>query len=65
MEPAVSGMATIISNIGLFVTASVGWVGDTIATFTSTGNELLLVPFYIGLVGIGAGLVRRFVKVFR
>lgn len=65
MEPAVTGMAAIITNIGLFVTAAVSWVGDTVATFTTSGNELLLVPFYIGLVGIGAGLVKRFAKVFR
>lgn len=58
-------MANIITNIGLFVTAAIGWVGDTIATFTTTGNELLLVPFYIGLVGIGFGLVKRAVRVFR
>lgn len=60
-----NGMANIITNIGLFVTAAIGWVGDTIATFTTNGNELLLVPFYIGLVGIGFGLVKRAVKVFR
>lgn len=58
-------MSGIITNIGLFVTAAISWVGDTIAAFTTTGNELLLVPFYIGLVGIGFGLVKRAVKVFR
>lgn len=58
-------MSTIITNVGLWVSGAVSWVGTTIATFTTSGNELLLVPFYIGLVGIGFGLVRRAVKVFR
>jgi hypothetical protein len=58
-------MTAIIQNISGWVTAAVGWVGDTIGVFTASGNELLLVPFYIGLVGIGFGLVKRAIKVFR
>lgn len=58
-------MSGIITNVGLWVTAAATWIGDTITVFTTTGNELLLVPFYVGLVGIGFGLVRRAVKVFR
>lgn len=65
MEPAVTGMSAIITNIGLWVTGAISWVGDTVAVFTTSGNELLLVPFYVGLIGIGFGLVKRAVKVFR
>jgi hypothetical protein len=65
MTPVVTGMAAIITNVGLWVTAAATWIGDTIGVFTASGNELLLVPFYVGLVGIGFGLVRRAVEVFR
>ena len=58
-------MTAIIQNIGGFVQAAATWVSDTIGVFTTAGNELLLVPFYIGLIGIGFGLVRRAIKVFR
>lgn len=58
-------MTAIIQNIGGFVQAAVTWVSDTVAVFTTSGNEILLVPFYIGLIGIGFGLVRRALKVFR
>lgn len=65
MEPVANGMSAIITNIGLWVTGAATWVGSAIGVFTTTGNELLLVPFYIGLVGLGFGLVKRAVKVFR
>ena len=58
-------MSGIITNIGLWVTGAASWIGTAIGVFTTSGNELLLVPFYVGLVGIGFGLVRRAVKVFR
>lgn len=65
METVATGMSAIITNIGLWVTGAATWVGSAIGVFTTTGNELLLVPFYIGLVGLGFGLVKRAVKVFR
>lgn len=55
-------MATIISNIGLLVTAAVDWVGTTLGAFTASGNELLLFSAIIGFVGIGIGLLRRLFK---
>ena len=64
MEPT-NPMSGIITNIGLWVTGAASWIGTAIGVFTTSGNELLLVPFYVGLVGIGFGLVRRAVKVFR
>ena len=65
MEPVATGMSTIITNIGSWVAAATGWISDTVGVFTQSGNELLLVPFYVGLVGLGFGLVKRAVKVFR
>lgn len=47
-----TGMSSIITNIGLWVTGAATWVGSAIGVFTTSGNELLLVPFYIGLVGL-------------
>lgn len=60
-----TGMQAIITNIGSWVTAAASWIGETISVFTTSGNELLLVPFYVGMVGIGIGLVKRAVKTFR
>lgn len=63
-------MSDILTNIGLLVTAAVGWVGDfveCITTATTTGasatagNELLLLFFIIAFVGTGLGLISRII----
>lgn len=55
-------MASIITNIGLVVTAAVDWASTTLGAFTASGNELLLFSAIVGFVGIGIGLLRRLFK---
>ena len=51
-------MATILTDLGLVVTAVVGMVGEIVTEIVS--NPLLLIGFGIGLLGAGVALVRRF-----
>lgn len=57
MEP--SGLALILQNIGLVVTAVIGWIGNYMGAITASGNELLLVFFALPLVGLGIGALKR------
>lgn len=57
-------MSAIISAVTSWVTAAIGWVGQFITVITTSGNEILLVGFIIGLVGLGIGLLRRLAHVF-
>lgn len=61
MEPAVSGMDSIISNVGKVVTAGMSWLGDAVTTVTASGNELLLLFVTVGFIGTGIGLMRRLI----
>lgn len=63
MEPSTSVFTEIISNIGEFVTGAVSWIGSTIAVFSS--HPILMLPMYIGFIGVGFGLIRRAVRTFR
>lgn len=63
MDPATSAFTDIISNIGEFVGGAVEWIGDTIAVFSS--HPILMLPMYVGFIGVGFGLIRRAVKTFR
>ena len=56
-------MAAILTSIGLLVTAAVGWMGDFLATITTTGNEILLLFVLLPIVGLGVGLVKRMIRV--
>lgn len=55
-------MATILSSIGSFITASTNWVGTVVGQITAEGNELLLVFVLTSFVGIGIGLVKRLIR---
>lgn len=57
-------MAAIITAISAFVTAVIGWVGDFLALFTASGNEiLLLMAVAIPVCGIGVGMLKRLLSV--
>ena len=42
MEPTVTAMDALITNVGKVVTAGMDWLGDAVTAVTSSGNELLL-----------------------
>jgi len=55
-------MAGLITNIGLIVTAAIGWVTSYVGMVTATGNEVLLLFTVIPLVGLGIGLLKRLIN---
>ena len=54
-------METIITNVGSIITAAMTWATSAVSFITS--NPLILMFVLISLVGIGVGLVRRFLNV--
>lgn len=61
MEPTVTAMDNLITNVGKVVTAGMDWLGDAVAAVTSSGNELLLLFCCVGFIGTGIGLMRRII----
>lgn len=61
MEPTVTAMDNIITNVGKVVTAGMNWLGEAVTTVTSSGNELLLLFVTVGFIGTGIGLMRRLI----
>lgn len=57
MEPAVTGMAAILTNITSLVTAAVGWIGQFITVITA--NPFLMLFIIMSVVGLGIGLLSR------
>lgn len=60
MTPGAISMNDIVTAIGNLVTGSVSWVGS-MATAVA-GSPLLLFFVISGFVGIGIGLLMRFVR---
>lgn len=55
-------MADIITAIGSLVTGSVTWLTSMVGAVTTASNALLLFFVLFGFVGIGIGLLKRFVN---
>jgi hypothetical protein len=60
---AETGMAAILSAVGSYVTAAVGWMGTVIGSITASGNELLLLGFIMAVSGFAVGLFHRLVRI--
>lgn len=58
----VSTMATILTNIGSFITSAFGWMTSAVSAITAEGNEIIFISAIVGFVGIGIGLLRRMFK---
>ena len=63
--PTPVALSTHITNVGSVVTAAGGWLTSTLTEITKSGNEILLLPFYLSFLGVGFGLVKRAMRVFR
>lgn len=63
MDPVVTPMAAILSAVGSYVTAAVGWMGTIIGSITAEGNELLLLGFIMAVSGFAVGLFHRLVRI--
>lgn len=55
-------MADIIAGVTALVNGSVTWLGAMVTAVTTTSNALLLFFVLFGFVGIGIGLLKRFVN---
>lgn len=54
-------METVISNIGTFLTAAVGWMGD-VAAFVVSEPIVLLLAVVVPLSGWAIGGLRRLIN---
>lgn len=57
-----SGMTTLLQAVTDIVTNSVSWITTTVGAVMQSGNELLLFFVLSSFVGIGIGLLMRFVR---
>lgn len=62
MEPAVTGMAALLSTITSIVTSVVGWVTSFIGVITAEGNEFLLLMLLVPIIGFAVGILRRLIN---
>lgn len=62
-------MAAFLTNIGSVLTAAIGWVGNVVtALMGDSGAMSDLLPFIalglgVGILGLGVGYVRSFIKI--
>ena len=54
-------LSTILTSVGSFITASVGWMGDFSEVITSNALMFIFVVA-VPLVGLGIGLLNRLIK---
>ena len=50
-----------MASIGELFTQFTTWMGNIVTTMTAEGNELMLIPVGIGVVGAAIGLARRLI----
>lgn len=62
MEPAITGMAALLSTITSIVTSVVGWVTSFIGVITAEGNEFLLLMLLVPIIGFAVGILRRLIN---
>lgn len=54
-------MTDIIAAVSSVVTAAVGWIGQFVTVIT--GNPILLIGIIVSFVGLGAGLIKRLMRI--
>lgn len=50
-----------MTSLGTLFTAFTGWMGDIVETMTASGNEIMLLPIGIFVVGGAIGLASRLI----
>ncbi len=58
MEQEVTNAMT---GLGTLFTSFTGWMGDIVETMTASGNEIMLLPVGIFIVGAAIGLAGRLI----
>lgn len=55
-------MAAIITAVTSIVTGAISWLSSTVTAISAEGNELLMFFILVPMLGVGIGLLKRFVK---
>lgn len=55
------GAANGLTGIGELFTQFTTWMGSIVTTMTADGNEIMLIPVGIGVVGAAIGLAKRLI----
>lgn len=50
-----------MTSLGTLFSAFAGWMGDIVETVTASGNEIMLLPVGIFVVGAAIGLAGRLI----
>lgn len=52
---------TALTSLITLFTSFTGWMGDIVGTMTKSGNEIMLLPIGIFVVGASIGLASRLI----
>lgn len=52
---------TALTSLGTLFTQFTTWMGTIVSTITKSGNEIMLIPIGIFVVGAAIGLARRLI----
>lgn len=53
--------ANILAGLETLFSAFTGWMGDIVTTMTTSGNEIMLLPIGLFVVGGAIGLASRLI----
>lgn len=53
--------ADIMAGLETLFTTFTGWMGDIVTTMTTSGNEIMLLPIGVFVVGAAIGLAGRLI----
>lgn len=56
-----AGGVNVMAGIATVFSAMTGYMGDIVTTMTKTGNEIMLLPIGIFVVGAAIGLASRLI----
>lgn len=56
MEPA-----NTLAGLSTLFTTFTGWMGNIVTTMTTSGNEIMLLPLGVFVVGAAIGLAQRII----
>lgn len=56
-----SEVTNALTGLGTLFTEFTGWMGDIVSTMTTSGNEIMLLPIGVFVVGAAIGLAGRLI----
>lgn len=61
VDNVVGGGGNIMTGLTTLFTSFTGWMGDIVQTMTAEGNEIMLLPIGLFVVGGAIGLASRLI----